>query len=221
MKPNAFHLAAICAATFSCASHMAQAEFQIVAYKTEDGATIEAALFTGGTERAVLFAHGAVFNKESWYPIAEELQSQGVTALSIDFRGYGNSAGGDVNARHLDIQAGVAYLQSLKMEHVALVGGSMGAMAILAALNGAPVMIVDRAVLLAPSTAPAIKSDSIDKLFIVSEGDRAAAPTRKVFEDSAEPKRLEILAGDAHAQHIFATPDGPKLTKLMVDFVSK
>ena len=48
--------------------------FQNVTFTTEDGARIEAAFFDGGQGRAVVFAHGAVFDRESWYPLAERLK---------------------------------------------------------------------------------------------------------------------------------------------------
>lgn len=66
-------------------------DFKLITYKTEEGGAIEASFFDGGKELAVVFAHGAIFNKVSWYFMAEKIQSKGVASLSIDFRGYGNS----------------------------------------------------------------------------------------------------------------------------------
>ncbi len=59
-----------------------------------------------------------------------------------------------------------------------------------------------------------------DKLFIVSEGDRLSDSVRSQFQKAPEPKRLEILKGSAHAQHIFKTDQAEKLEKLIVDFLT-
>jgi len=50
--------------------------FQKVTFTTEDGATIKGAFFEGKEIRAVVSAHGKVFNKESWYPLAKCLQKK-------------------------------------------------------------------------------------------------------------------------------------------------
>ncbi|HCR28721.1 MAG TPA: hypothetical protein DIV79_01725 [Opitutae bacterium] len=60
-----------------------------------------------------------------------------------------------------------------------------------------------------------------NKLFVVSEGDYFAKSTREQFEKAPGSKRLEILPGDAHAQHIFKTNQGDVLTKLIMDFLSE
>ena len=80
--------------SFCLGSSLANASgssYQKVTLKTEDGAVIEGAFFEGKKDRAVVFAHGKVFNKESWYSLCERLQQEGITSLAIYFRGYGNS----------------------------------------------------------------------------------------------------------------------------------
>ena len=76
--------------------------FQGTSFQTSDGAKIHGNLYPGG-DHAVVLAHGGVFNKESWKPLAMELSSSGLTVLAIDFRGYGRSTEGtDDGALHLD-----------------------------------------------------------------------------------------------------------------------
>jgi hypothetical protein len=48
---------------------MAQS-FSLVTFDTADGGRIEAAWFAAGKNKAVIFAHGAIYNKESWYFLA-------------------------------------------------------------------------------------------------------------------------------------------------------
>ena len=43
---------------------------------------------------------------------------------------------------------------------------------------------------------------------------------RDQYERASEPKRLELLPGDAHAQHIFRTDQGEALSALILAFLS-
>src|SRR3569833_2897214 len=87
-----------------------------VSFPTEDGGVVFADLYGSGG-RAVVLAHGARFNKESWAPQAKQLLAAGFQVLAIDFRGYGQSHGpGDKDALsaplQLDVLAAVRYLLS-------------------------------------------------------------------------------------------------------------
>lgn len=192
----------------------------IVEYRTSDNVRIEAALFETDATRAVVLAHGAVFNKESWYPLARRLRNEGVTVLSINFRGYGGSETatrqGDL---HLDVLGAVKYLADAGYDHVALVGGSMGAGAILRAMEARTPAEADRIVILA-GAGPPIRSEKIVKLFIATEGDPIGSAMRETYATSSDPKTLSLLEGSAHAQHIFKTDQGEELTRRIVQFVA-
>ena len=73
--------------------------WELIDFSTEDGGRIEASFFSASNSKVVIFAHGAIFNKESWYFLAEAFQHKGVSALSIDFRGYGNSTAGSTTKK--------------------------------------------------------------------------------------------------------------------------
>jgi len=195
--------------------------FELVTFPTTDGGSIEAALFAAEGDRAAVFAHGAVFNKESWYPQAERLQKAGVTALSIDFRGYGNSKAGDTAEKYHDVLGAVAYLEGTGFKRIAVVGGSMGGAGVLRALAHSDSKAIVKAVLLAPAGGDPIASGSISKLFIVSEGDRLAATVKGLHAASAEPKEMKIYSGNAHAQHLFKTEHAEDLTKRIVKFIAE
>src|SRR5215471_10034215 len=88
---------------------------QTVSFPTRDGGSISALLY-GESTRAVVLAHGGRFNKESWEPQARALAAAGFRALSIDFRGEGQSRAGTPGplpdeGRHLDILAAIHYLR--------------------------------------------------------------------------------------------------------------
>ena len=85
--------------------------FELITYKTEDAGLIEASFFEGDQGLAVIFAHGAVFNKESWYFLAERLQKEDISSLCIDFRGYGSSTKGTTDNKSFDILGAVDFLK--------------------------------------------------------------------------------------------------------------
>ena len=202
-------------------AHAGEDRFQLVIFPTQDGGTIEASLFAAKGDKAAVFAHGAVFNKESWYPQAERLQSEGVTALSIDFRGYGNSKAGDAAEKYHDVLGAVAFLEAKGFEKIAVIGGSMGGAAALRALAHSDSKAIVKAVLLAPAGGDPIGSTAISKLFIVSEGDRLAATVKRLHESSADPKQLHVYSGNAHAQHLFKTQHAEDLTARIVKFIAE
>ena len=199
----------------------AEDAFEVVTFPTTDGGLIEAALFDAEGDRAAVFAHGGIFNKESWYPQAERLQQAGVAALSIDFRGYGNSKAGTAPEKYHDVLGAVAFLEAKGFEKIAVVGGSMGGAAVLRALAHSDSTSIVKAVLLAPSGGDPIASATISKLFVVSEGDRHVGTAKRLHAASADPKELKVYPGDAHAQHLFKTGHAEDLTNRIVKFITE
>jgi len=195
-------------------------DFKLITYKTEDGGTIEASFFDGGKELAVVFAHGAVFNKESWYFLCKKLQEKGVSSLSIDFRGYGNSKKGTSNNMDLDILGAVAYLKEQGFKNIALVGGSMGGAAILDALEIKTDGTIKKVVLLSPAGSNGINNNALEKLIIVSEDEGFFARVKTAFDTSSQPKQLKIYEGSYHAQHMFKSSYAGELTDLIIDFIT-
>jgi pimeloyl-ACP methyl ester carboxylesterase len=198
----------------------AGAEFREVSFEASDGAAVYANLYGDGAH-AVVLAHGRVFNKESWDPQAKELLRAGLRVLAIDFRGYGKSSGeGGYEAMHADVLGAVRYLHKSGAQRVSVVGGSMGGGAAARASANSNPGEIERLVLLA--AAPPFDAQKLKgrKLFIVSRGDGFAASIQKAYEQAAEPKRLVLLEGDAHAQHLFATDQGPKVLATIRDWLA-
>ena len=194
--------------------------YELITYKTEDGGLIEASFFEGGQELVVIFAHGAIFTKESWFFMAERLQKEGVSSLSLDFRGYGNSKKGSTNNRSLDILGAINYLKEKEFKKIALVGGSMGGAAILNALVLKTDAVLDKVVLLAPAGGVGITSKSIRKLFIVSKEEKMFSRVNTIYNDSSQPKELEVFSGSFHAQHMFKAEYRGELIALIIDFLN-
>jgi pimeloyl-ACP methyl ester carboxylesterase len=197
-----------------------QTNFKLITYKTEDGGNIEGSLFEGSKDLAVVFAHGAIFDKESWYFLCEKLQSKNVTSLSIDFRGYGNSKKGSTNNKALDILGAIDYLKGQGFKTIALVGGSMGGAATLNALELKTDGAVKKVVLLSPAGGHPIASNSVKKLIVVSKDEGLFARVNAIFKASADPKELKVYEGSYHAQHMFKSNYADELTHLIIDFLT-
>jgi pimeloyl-ACP methyl ester carboxylesterase len=194
---------------------------QPVSFETADGGRIVADLYGQGTD-AVVLAHGAVFNKESWAPFAGALAERGHLVLAIDFRGYGASkAGREEKALYQDVLAAVRFLRTRGATSVGVVGASMGGGASARAAVEARPGEIDRLVLLSAVTIPNPEQMHAGRFLYIASRDEPMAPgVKEQFQRAPAPKHLELLDGDAHAQHIFPTAQGPRLSSLITDFLS-
>jgi pimeloyl-ACP methyl ester carboxylesterase len=192
-----------------------------VSFPTSDGGEIHA-LLRGDGEHAVVLAHGKAFDKESWNPLAEKLAARGLTVLAIDFRGYGKSRpGSHPNALHEDVLGAVRYLQKRGTPQISLLGASMGGAAVSAAAGEVEEGEIDRVILLAPAPLAVAEGMRGYKVLIFSRGEPLAPRLEERFQLIPAPKRLVILPGSAHAQHVFATEYGHLLLTGIVDFLLK
>jgi len=193
-----------------------------VSFTASDGGQIHAHLYGEG-EHAVVLAHGKVFDKESWQPLASKLSDQGIRVLAVDFRGYGRSTpGAEAEALWLDVVAAADFLRDRGALRVSALGASMGGGAVARASVEAPPGTFQELILLAavPIAHPdRMKADSF--LFVVSREERLLPRVREQFEQAPEPKRLEILEGSAHAQHVFRTGQADILTQLILDTLTE
>jgi pimeloyl-ACP methyl ester carboxylesterase len=196
-----------------------------VSFPTEDGGLIYADLYGKG-DRAIVLAHGARFNKESWAKQIPPLEEAGFRVLAIDFRGYGESragsqASGGYGDLYLDVLAAVRYLHQAGAKSVAVMGGSMGAGAAEQAAEGAKPGEIDRLVLLAPAWVKHPEKLSGRKLFVTSRGDSLAEQIQEEYKRVPEPKRLLLFDGSAHAQFLFETEQGGRLMEEILRFLNE
>ncbi|MCK0179697.1 alpha/beta hydrolase [Flavobacteriaceae bacterium S0862] len=194
--------------------------FKLVTYTTDDGGIIEASFFEADKDLVVIFAHGAIFNKESWYFMTERLQKDGVSSLSLDFRGYGNSTKGSTSNKSLDILGAVNYLKGKGFNNIAIVGGSMGGAAILNALDIKTDTVIEKVVLLAPAGGKGIANKSIKKLIVVSKDEGLFTRVNKIYIESSSPKELKVYPGSFHAQHMFKADYSNELIDLIIKFLN-
>jgi dienelactone hydrolase len=201
-----------------------------VSFPTQDGWIIHGDLYGMG-DRGVVLVHGGRFEKSSWEPQARVLVKAGFRALAIDLRGYGLSKEGPLSARSdyvspLDVLAAVRYLREHGAKAVSVVGASMGGDAAEAALDEAEPGEIDRVALLAHGAYGPPEKLKGRRLFIVSrddlgpDGKPRLTGIRAQYEKAPEPKQLLILDGSAHAQFIFRTDQGERLTREILRFLS-
>ncbi len=217
--PRLFLLTILC----FIVSHLCLADtgFEEVSFDTSDGGIVYANLYGEG-DHAVVLAHGAVFDKESWHTLAVAMADQGLQVLAIDFRGYGKSkAGRSIGALHLDLLAAMAFLEKRGSGRVSLLGASMGGAAAAQAAVGVEAGHLYKLILLAPARVISSSRLKGDKLFVVSKGDGLHSSVVKAFELASDPKRLVVLKGSSHAQHIFKTRRADGLTSEILDFLSE
>jgi esterase/lipase len=195
-------------------------QFHEVSFETADGGIVFVNMYGEG-DHAVVLAHGAIFNKESWDTLARFLSSKGLRVLAIDFRGYGKSKPGSKGrSLYEDISAAVRYLHHEGSKRVSVIGGSMGGGAAAQAAIKASEGEIDRLILLSP--VPIQSPDLIkgNKLFIASEDERLVSTIKEQYKNAPEPKELVVLKGSAHAQHIFKTEQSEQLTGLIFGFLT-
>ena len=194
---------------------------RLVSFETADGGTVFADAYGEGAREGVVLAHGAAFERGSWRPFAEQVAAKGFRVLAIDFRGWGKSTAGSAkDARFEDVLAAVRDLRRGGAARVSVVGASMGGGAAAeAAVRAAPGEI-DRLVLLSPAPVGAPERVSGDKLVVASEHEAALEPIKALYQKLPEPKRLVLLPGTAHAQHIFDTDQSGRLTATVIEFLS-
>jgi len=197
-----------------------EAAWHVVTFPSPDGGIVSADLYGSG-DRGVVLAHGRIFDKQSWRPLALRLEQEGLVVLSIDFRGYGSSQAGEKEGAFFnDVLGAITYLHDAGVKKVSVIGGSMGGGAAARAAVESEAGDIDHLILLSPAPTEhpeAIRADSI--LYVVSAEEGLFEAVKGQYEKAPEPKRLEILAGAAHAQHIFNSSLGPDLTELIVEFL--
>lgn len=122
---------------------------QRVTLYTSDGVTL-AATFHEASHRpapAVILLHMLTRNRRDWEPVAARLASEGIAAITVDFRGHGESSvaatddGAGLATMVQDVAAARAFLQGrpdVQRERIGIAGASLGANLALALAAGDP-----------------------------------------------------------------------------------
>lgn len=113
------------------------APYQDVAFTAEDGLRLAGWYLPGRRPAGVVLVHGIHANRAYLLPQARFLAEAGYHLLILDLRGHGESDGALITYGYTeaeDVKAGVSYLLAQPgVEHVAALGHSLGAAAVIRA----------------------------------------------------------------------------------------
>lgn len=112
----------------------------------------------------------------------------------------------------------ITWLKNKGFDDINIIGGSMGGAAVLSALETNKIPVA-KVVLLAPAGGPPITSTKTRKLFVVSKEEGLYNQVMDIYQQSANPKRIEVYPGNVHAQHMFKTDFAEKLESLILNFI--
>jgi pimeloyl-ACP methyl ester carboxylesterase len=202
-----------------------------VALRASDGVRVLGVVLGGSrARRGVVIAHEAGGGLCNWMPYARRLSRQGFRVLALDLRGNASSPKPRANVFRfdLDIAAGARELRRRGVQRVALIGGSMGATAVLvAAARVRPP--VDAVIAASGPTSyrgldaePAVAATQIPVLFIAASDDAGFADAaRTLHARSASPaKRLEIVPGVDHGYQLVTGAANARNRELFGSFLS-
>ena len=196
--------------------------------RTRDGLRLDARLFAAEPERIVILLHMFPADQTAWYPFARELQAQGISALTLDFRGYGVSEGEqDPSEIDHDVRAAIAFARERAYTRIVLVGASMGGTAAIVVAADQPVDGV--AALSAPSRMRGIDAKStigsvdVPLTLIAASGDLAAMNALNSFAARAglgEDARL-VVPGRAHGTELLDSAAGDGVRARLMAFLDE
>jgi len=209
----------LCIALLAAGAARGEEAPRVRSIPTSDGGAVTASEWGSGT-RGVVLAHGAVFDRTSWDPLARRLAERGLRVLALDLRRDASGRPRPVDVWRLDVRAGIEALRGEGAQQVSVVGASLGGRAAADCLTEEPIGELDRVVLLAPAGARAPEKLPGRKLVVLSRDEPAAAQIRQLYERMPEPKELEELPDGAHAQHVFRSAAGPALEERLIRFLS-
>lgn len=196
----------------------ALADSQAVSFESTDGVQLAGRMFgPEGATAGVVLAHMKPADQTSWFDFADQLGEMGYRTLTFDFRGYcpGGDAGcsegdKDIAAIWQDVAGAVGLLRAEGVRRVGLVGASMGGTASLVFASQSDANVDAVVTLSAPDAIEGLAAgpdvlQTVDaaKLFLAGNVDGNAAATAQAFYDETlQPKRVEILTTADHGTDI-------------------
>lgn len=196
-----------------------------VSFTTDDNVIIDGRLFGDG-DVAVILAHMFPNDQTAWFPFASELAEKGFTALTFDFRGYGESGGDkDIEEIARDLRAAVDFMRGQGYSEIYLVGASMGGTASL--IVAARDEVAGVVAVSAPQSFQGLEALDVvagvsePKLFIASEGDLSAVSSLELFvEEAPEPKEERLFTGSDHGTDLLEGENSREFRDLIIGFIS-
>jgi dienelactone hydrolase len=203
-----------------------------VQFKASDGATLRGVLLGPRTSRrGVVIAHEGAGGLCNWLPYGRRLARLGYRVLVFDLRGFVSSPRTrQRQGRHdLDVVGAARELRRRGVQRVALVGGSLGAMAVVAAAPQispavAGIIVASPGLVFrdldAGAAAPSVR---VPALFVVSTEDgEFPSSTRTIYDRAASgDKRLVLVPGTRHGYELVLSGDVASNRALFEEFLAK
>jgi len=205
------------------AAGSAAASSRAVTFGSLDGTTLAGELYEASNRPApaVVLVHMLTRTRADWDGLARQLQDAGLTALALDLRGHGASAGSTqaLPAMVSDVRAATEWLAArpgVRPGAIVLVGASLGAnLALLAAVD---LPAVRGVAVVSPSidyrglrtdTALLKKLGGRPVWMAASTGDPLALRTMRDFAAEASgPREQHVAEGQSHGTLLLmASPD--------------
>ena len=215
----------------------ALADSRPLMFESIDGVQLAGRIFgPEGATAGIVLAHMKPADQSSWYDFADQLGGLGYRVLTFDFRGYcpGGDAGCSEGKREVaeiwqDVEGAVGLLRTEGAQRIGLVGASMGGTASLVVASQAGESIDAVVTLSAPDSIEGLTAGpdvlqavTAAKLFLAGNGDASAAQTAQAFYDETiQPKRVEILTTDDHGTDILEGNQGEIAKNLILDWLGQ
>ena len=215
----------------------ALADSRPLMFESIDGVQLAGRIFgPEGATAGIVLAHMKPADQSSWYDFADQLGGLGYRVLTFDFRGYcpGGDAGCSEGKRDVaeiwqDVEGAVGLLRTEGAQRIGLVGASMGGTASLVVASQAGESIDAVVTLSAPDSIEGLTAGpdvlqavTAAKLFLAGNGDASAAQTAQAFYDETiQPKRVEILTTDDHGTDILEGNQGEIATNLILGWLGQ
>ena len=164
------------------------------------------AIIWGTGDRGAVLAHGAAYDAASWEDQGRTLAENGVGALAVEETSASN------------LRSAINYLKEESgVGSVALIGASAGSRGVLEAAEASSEEVGQ--IILLSGTGDVSGLGEQPKLFVASEGEGGLAQevSRMAEEAPGSENEALLLPGDAHAQAIFQTEEGERLTQTIVE----
>jgi len=230
------YLAALATIVFALvlSSPAAEAAGRPVTFSSADGVTIAGEFFETASRPspAVLLVHMLTRTRSEWGSLPDRIRDAGISALTIDLRGHGQSSGSaqDLQAMVQDVRAAALWLASrpnVKGDSIAIVGASLGAS--LALLAAADVPQARALALLSPSLdyrglrtdVTLIKRLGARSIWLAAS-DQDPLALRTLRDIAAEPsgaREQHVVTGMAHGTTLLDRD--PDLGRMLVDWLRR
>ena len=207
---------------------------EAVSFTTEDDLKLSGTLFLSEGGTAVVLTHmaGGGNDQQNWVSFAKQIARRGFTALTFDFRCYGQSdCGGNTSGDVLsiDIGAAIGFLREQGFQRIVCMGASMGGRGCVSVAFDkelAGLVIVSGTVSGDPDKQnfEDFVSPDMPKLFIVSESDHIAGRTLEMthlYESAPEPKIFKTFPGSAHGTELLSSEYRREFRETLLNFLEE